>query len=311
MISSFGRPLRKLRIQLLDACNYRCTYCMPQHAKFMPASEWLSPNEIVSITTGLVRHGVDELRLTGGEPLLRPEFIEIAQKLSVLKVRKYGVTTNAEHLEKFLPDIKKFTAIQSFNISIDSLDEFQFRKITKGGNLKRVLDGLHLALSMGYPVKVNAVLMKGINDHEWPAFLDLSRQTGVNVRFLELMRIGPMTHEYDTHYMPAAELIEAIKTQEQLVPIVVPKDNTSFDFKTSSGAKIGFIASESQSFCSQCSRLRLTAKGELRPCLFKNTGISLRGLSHAELEHAIQDIAAQKPLSRITSISQPMHAIGG
>jgi len=311
LITSHGRPLRKLRIQLLDACNYRCQYCMPEHASFMSSKQWLSPDEIYSIASKLVDHGVDELRLTGGEPLLRPEFIEIAQKLSDLKVKKYGLTTNAETLDQFLPDIKKYTQLQSFNISIDSLDPDNFKRITKNGNLDKVLNGLHQALSMGYSVKVNAVLMRGINDHEWESFVNFSKNTGISVRFLELMKIGPMEHEYQEHFMPASQLIQTIREKHDLAPIDVPKDNTSFDYQLSNGAKIGFIASETQSFCGQCSRLRLTANGELRPCLFKDTGSSLRNLSDREFSKTVNEVAQLKPTARIESIEQPMYAIGG
>lgn len=277
----------------------------------MHRKNWLSVDEIVQITSKLIDRGVDELRLTGGEPLLRPEFIEIARRLSELQFKKYGITTNGELLDHFLQDIKQYTGIQSINISIDSLDPDNFAKITKGGHLNRVLSGLHQALNLGFPIKVNAVLMRGVNDHEWKDFLHFSENTGVEVRFLEFMKIGPMQDKYTEFFMPAAEMLETIRQHDELTPIVVPKDNTSFNFKTKHGAQLGFIASESQSFCSQCSRLRLTATGELRPCLFKNTGISLRGLSDTKLDQAITEIAGAKPMERIASISQAMHAIGG
>lgn len=284
---------------------------MPEQTSFMSSKRWLSPDQIFNITAKLIDHGVNEFRLTGGEPLLRPEFIEIAQKLSDLNFKKFGCTTNAEHLDSLLPDIQKHTALQSFNISIDSLDPQNFKDITKSGNLERVLSGLHLALSMGYPVKVNTVLMKGINDHEIEEFIAFSKNTGVSVRFLELMRIGPMEDNYHQHYMPAQQLIDRIQETHELTPIVVPKDNTSFDYKLENGAKIGFIASESQSFCGQCSRLRLTAEGELRPCLFKNTGIPIRDLEGEALTQALEQVAGLKPMTRIPSIQQAMHAIGG
>lgn len=311
MIQSYGRSLRKLRIQLLDACNYRCNYCMPDRPKFLNRQQWLSCDEIYNITSRLVNKGVDELRLTGGEPLLRPEFIEIAAQLSKLNVKKYGLTTNGELLDNYLNDIKKHTNLQSINISIDSLDPENFSAITKGGHLHNVLNGLHQALSLGFPIKVNAVLMRGINDHEWKDFIQFSENTGIEVRFLEFMKIGPMQDKYTEYFMPASEMIQTLEQHYHLTSVVVPKDNTSFNFKTDRGAQIGFIASESQSFCSQCSRLRLTATGELRPCLFKNTGVSLKGLSDSELNQALAQIAGEKPLERIASVSQAMHAIGG
>lgn len=311
MLHSYGRPLRKLRLQLLDSCNYRCTYCMPDKPIFSKASSWLSSEELTRIAGELVRRGVDELRLTGGEPLLRKDFIDVAQSLSSLPWRKMGLTTNGEGLSAFLPSIHKYTKIDSINISIDSLDPINFKKITQRGHLDKVLDGLHMALAMNYPVKVNMVVMRGINDHELNGFIEFAQTTGVAVRFLELMRIGPNHEDLSHQLVPSAELLQRVRRTTRLRPVVVPKDNTSFDFVTSEGAQIGFIASETQSFCNTCSRLRLTAQGELRPCLFKNEGISLVEKSGEELQTILNAIALKKPTQRITSIQQPMYAIGG
>ena len=311
MFHSYGRPLRKLRIQLLDSCNYRCTYCMPEKPIFSKASTWLGAKELTRIASELVRRGVDELRLTGGEPLLRKDFIEVAQQLSTLPWRKLGLTTNGERLSEILPDIKKYTHIDSLNISIDSLDPVNFKKITQRGHLEKVLEGLHMALAMDFPVKVNVVVMRGVNDHELDHFVEFSAHTGVTVRFLELMRIGPNNEDFSSKLVPSAELIQRLNQRTRWRPVVVPKDNTSFEYISTEGAHVGFIASETQSFCETCSRLRLTAQGELRPCLFKNEGVSLVGKTGTELDSILSAIALKKPLERITSIPQAMYAIGG
>lgn len=311
MILSHGRALRKLRVQLLDGCNYRCHYCMPENPQFSKADSWLKPQELQDIVFQLHDRGVDELRLTGGEPLLRPEFMDIAQRLSQKTWRRYGITTNAEKLSPMLGDIKKFTSIQNLNISMDSLDPVRFKSITARGNLENVLGAVHDALSLGFEVKINVVLMRGINDDEFEDFIRFSADTGVVVRFLELMRIGPNEEDFGPMMISAGEMVERLKGLHELKPVVVPKDHTAFEYKLNHGAHIGFIASESQSFCSTCSRLRLTSSGELRPCLFKNEGISLRNLKGADLDRVLEQVAQKKPLERIQSIDQAMYAIGG
>lgn len=311
MLTSYGRPLRKLRIQLLDSCNYRCTYCMPNKPIFSKSDSWLDGQGFASIVGELYQRGIDELRLTGGEPLLRPDFIDVAQQLSAFSWRKMGLTTNGEKLSEILPALQKYTNIDSLNISLDSLDSKNFKRITQRGNLEKVLEGLHMALAMGYPVKINVVVMRGINDHEIEDFWEFSENTGVNVRFLELMRIGPNHEDFTRQLVPSAEIVQRLALSTRLRPVVVPKDNTSFEFVTSTGAQLGFIASETQSFCGTCSRLRLTAQGELRPCLFKNEGLSIVGKTGAELDAILIAIALKKPLERIESINQPMYAIGG
>jgi cyclic pyranopterin phosphate synthase len=311
VLESHGRRLRKLRVQLLDNCNYRCTYCMPAEPVFSKSSSWLSASQWREVVAPLRERGVDELRLTGGEPLLRPDFIEVAESLSSLSWRKMGITTNAEKLCEVLPEMKRRTKIDSINVSLDSLDPKRFQRITGRGNFEKVLEGIHMAKAMGYLVKINVVVMRGINDGEWLDFMHFSRDNGILVRFLELMRIGPNNEDLSAQLVPAQEMVRRFELASPLTKVEVPKDHTAFEYKSEDGAHIGFIASETQSFCGQCSRLRLTHEGVLRPCLFKNEGHSLVGLKGQALEDVLQKVALSKPLERIETISQPMYAIGG
>lgn len=311
ILESHGRRLRKLRVQLLDSCNYRCTYCMPKDPVFAKSSSWLSALQWREIVTPLRERGVDELRLTGGEPLLRPDFIEVAESLSDLSWRKMGITTNGEKLCEILPAMKRRTKIDNINVSVDSLDPRRFHRITGRGNLEKVLEGIHMAKAMGYWVKINVVVMRGVNDGEWLEFMNFSRDNGILVRFLEVMRIGPNNEDLSSQLVPAQEMVRRFESVSPLTQMVVPKDHTAFEYKSRDGAHLGFIASETQSFCGQCSRLRLTHEGVLRPCLFKNEGHSLLGLSGQALEDVLNKVAKSKPLERIETISQPMYAIGG
>lgn len=311
MINSFGRNLHKLRVQLLDACNMRCLYCMPDNYHFQDVKGLLSSEEIFEICEKLHLEGVDEIRLTGGEPLLRKDFLEIAEKLSNLKLKKLGVTTNAYYLtEKLLNALSK-TLCKYINISCDSLNAQNFHKITGKNCLGDVLNNILFAKKLGFHVKVNAVIMKGINDQEMTDFVKFSEINNIPVRFLEVMKIGPKHRDFSNKLISKAEMMNRLNESLNLLPVFTVKDSTSQDYKTENGGQVGFIASETESFCSSCSRLRLTAKGELRSCLFKNDGLSVRGLDKNQLKNVLQKVSNMKPQGRIESIDQAMVAIGG
>jgi cyclic pyranopterin phosphate synthase len=284
---------------------------MPHDPRFLPKDQCLPSEEIFRIAKELCGLGVEEIRLTGGEPLLRQDVVDIAERLSALPLKKFGLTTNGEHLGKVLPEFKKRTQLKNINISMDSLDPENFKRITGRGHLDVVLNALHQAVDLGFEVKVNVVLMRGKNDHEIEDFMNFSARSGVLVRFLELMRIGPNQEDFGPMLVSAADVVSKLETLTDLQNLPVPQDHTAFEVRCSNGAHLGFIASETQSFCSSCSRLRLTAKGELRPCLFKNEGVSLKGLSGEDLNRACWKVASGKPLERLPSVDQAMFAIGG
>jgi len=164
---------------------------------------------------------------------------------------------------------------------------------------------------MGFKVKINTIVFRGLNDTELHDFIQFSARYAIPVRFLEYMKIGVGVEQFDQFYVSAKEMIRRIETRTQLTSYQVAEDSTTFKFKTDSGAHIGFIASESQPFCGTCSRLRLTPKGELRPCLFVQAGTPLRGLSPGDVKNAVMKILNLKPLDRLESVNQPMNQIGG
>ncbi|WP_127716386.1 GTP 3',8-cyclase MoaA [Halobacteriovorax sp. HLS] len=310
LVDQHGRHIHKLRLALLDACNFRCIYCMPDDPKFMHKKNLLSSQELISLATHLVDLGIDEIRLTGGEPTLRSDLLEIIRGLDKLNLSKLGLTTNGQHMAKLLPELKN-TTCKHLNFSLDSLNKVGFQKMTGSPHLEKVLESIFMAKELGFNVKINAVLMKGFNDKEIEDFIDFSGRYDIEVRFLELMRIGEARESFEKKFVSADEIIERLKKFSSITPISLPIDSTSFNFTLSNGANIGIIASESKPFCTGCSRLRLSADAILRPCLMMNEGYSLRGKDRNEISDLLHKTMSLKPIERIYDVSQPMNQIGG
>ena len=305
-----GRTIRKLRVSLTDKCNLRCHYCMPVDATFMEEGRFLSPAEYEEFVAELVGYGLEELRLTGGEPLVRSSFPEIADRLGALPLKKIGLTTNGVLLKRALPVLKR-NRILHLNVSLDSLDAENFRKITNGNRLPLVLDGIESAVREGFHVKINVVAMRGVNDHEFPDFVELGKRLGVEVRFLELMRIGFALKEQANQFISAAEIMRSLQPRYSFRPQSREKDSTSVNYVTACGAEVGFIASESQAFCGQCSRWRLSADGVLRACLLKDDGLSVRHTSPEQRADIYARVLGMKPFLRPKEVMHQMNAIGG
>lgn len=307
---SHGRKIRKLRVSLTDKCNLRCHYCMPLDATFMDEDRYLSPQEYYEIVEELCSYGLEEVRLTGGEPLMRKSFAAITEKLAALPLQKIGLTTNAVLLDNHLLTLKEHR-IHHLNISLDSLNPKTFKRITHGDHLQRVLKNIERALASGLNVKLNVVSMKGVNDHEIYDFVELSKKFQIEVRFLELMRIGFACGSQKDQFISAQNLLENLQLRYDLHPRKMEPDSTSFNYTTSCGARLGFIASESQAFCGQCSRWRLSADGMLRACLLKEDGLSIKNTTSAQREGLYQALLGMKPASRPIEVTHLMNTIGG
>jgi cyclic pyranopterin phosphate synthase len=310
LVDSWNRRVRKLRVSLTDRCNLRCRYCMPSYPDFMNASSYLKSHEYVHIIRELLAYGIEEVRITGGEPLVRQEFSEIMLGLSQLNIPRLNLTTNGVLLHHYW-HILKTCGIYGINISLDSLRPETFTSIARKDRLSIVLDNIHQAVAQGFDVKINMVVMRGINDHELFDFIEYAKTSSVTVRFLELMRIGYANALYDNHFISAQECIERIKMKYKMVKISSAPDSTAFYFRLDNGLKIGFIASESQPFCKTCSRWRLSADGRLFACLFDETGISIRNKSSSERHHIYQKLLEMKPIERLHQVARPMYVIGG
>lgn len=310
LVDNYGRRIRKLRVSLTDQCNLRCHYCMPVDAQFLDKNTYLQPEEYRQIVEELVDFGLEEVRLTGGEPLLRANFGEIVEQLSDLPLQKIGLTSNGILLDRYL-DVLLKNKILDLNISLDSLQPATFLAITHGNHLERILDNIKLAKQAGFNIKINAVMMRGINAQEVLDFVEYSKAMEVEVRFLEMMRIGYACHHQEDAFISAQELLDIITTKYNLQPVESALDATAFSFASECGAKIGFIASESQPFCGHCSRWRLSVDGILRACLLKSEGLAIRNLATHQRQEIYQQLLGMKPYLRPPEVHHAMHQIGG
>lgn len=283
---------------------------MPVDATFMDEANNLTPSEYYEIIKELCSYGLQELRLTGGEPLMRKSFNEIAYKLADLPLKKIGLTTNGIFLDRHL-NVLKETGIHYLNISLDSLDAENFKRITHGNHLKRILKNIEMAKAMDFKIKINVVAMKSVNDHEFFDFVDYARDMDIEVRFLEIMRIGYALEKQNAQFISAGEMLERFKTKYDSVSIKMEKDSTSFNYQLSNGARIGFIASESQAFCGHCSRWRLSADGIMRACLLKDDGLSIKNTTEIERDNIYRSLLGMKPFMRPLEVTHHMNAIGG
>jgi|YNPMSStandDraft_2_1061718.scaffolds.fasta_scaffold14960_2 cyclic pyranopterin phosphate synthase len=310
LVDPHGRKIRKLRLSLTDQCNFRCRYCMPQQAEFMDCSDYLDSRAYAEIVGELLELGITEVRLTGGEPLLRKEFAVILKDIAKLGVPKLSLTTNGSLLHHYF-DILKECHVQHINISLDTLRPATLQAISYHRGLAQIIANIHRAVNLNFVVKLNTVVLAGINDDELITLVEFAKQQGVAIRFLELMQIGYGRHLYPEHFIATATILNRLRQHYVLSPLETEPDSTAFYFRTNCGAVIGFIASESQPFCGNCSRWRLTADGRLFPCLFAETGIPLKGLTPTARQKVYQQVLGMKPLRRSPQVSHLMHSIGG
>jgi cyclic pyranopterin phosphate synthase len=279
LIDSFGRIHRDLRISVTDRCNFRCTYCMPAEGMaWRPREELLTFEEIHRVARVAVEHfGVDAIRLTGGEPTVRAHLPRLIEMLAGLPV-DLALTTNGATLALIADDLVR-AGLRRINISCDSLRPERFADITKRDALDKVLEGVDAALAAGLsPVKINVVMMRGVNDDEILDFAAYGRERGVVVRFIEFMPLdaqGEWSRDQVVTYEEIHERIEAVWPLEPVVRGSAPAER--FRYRDGRG-EIGIIASVTRSFCSSCDRVRLTPHGQFRNCLFALEEQDLRGL---------------------------------
>ena len=315
MKDSFGRDIYYLRISVTDLCNLRCIYCMPESGvEKMRHEDIISVEEIAEIVRAASACGITKVRVTGGEPLVRNGIIDICRRISETPgIRELCLTTNGILLPKYAGELKA-AGVKRLNISLDSLDPETYKKITRTGTLDSALEGIRTALETGFnAVKINVVLMGGINDGEILSLLELTRRYNVNVRFIEVMPIGECADWAESRFISASRIPE-------LAPELSDAglDGVARLYKLPGGlGTVGLISPISSHFCPTCNRIRVAADGKLKPCLHSAEEINLRGLSGAELEDTIRSAILQKPrkhmldAGQISASARNMNAIGG
>jgi len=326
LVDTYDRHLNYLRVSITDRCNLSCIYCKPERCvPKLEHKDILSYEEILRLMGIVIPLGISKVRLTGGEPLVRKGVCDFISRLTALHgLKDVSLTTNGIFLKKKLERIKA-AGIRRLNVSLDSLDRDKYREITGFDGFQEVWEGLDMARKMGFdPIKVNVVVMRGINDNELLDFARLTFKYPYHVRFIEYMPIGVSKSDHFFKYVPTSLIQDRINSFRKLNPVPRgPNDGPSqrFAFEESLG-EIGFISPMSHHFCRTCNRLRLTASGQLRPCLLSNREIDIRGplrsgASDRELADIFRNAALSKeaehhltPEHPLGKISQ-MSSIGG
>jgi GTP 3',8-cyclase len=305
-IDTLGRPIRDLRISVTDRCNFRCSYCMPksvfgQGYRFMDRKELLTFEELERVAQAFVALGVEKIRLTGGEPLLRKEIEQLVARLDAIDGLDLTLTTNASLLARKAESLHA-AGLDRVNVSLDSLDDATFRAMNDVDfPVARVLEGIEAAAAAGLPVKVNAVVKRGVNDQGVVEMARHFRDTGHSLRFIEYMDVGATNGWRLDDVVPAEEIVERIDAVFPLEPVEAAyRGEVAQRYRYRDGAgEIGVISSVTQPFCGDCTRARISAEGKLYTCLFAARGTDLRallrgGASDEELREAIAGVWARR-----------------
>ena len=301
MIDAYGRKINYLRLSVTDRCNLRCRYCMPANGiPLLPQGEILSYEELFLVARTAVSLGIEKIRVTGGEPLVRKGILGFLSRLAGIPgLRQLVLTTNGLLLEEMAEPLKR-TGVQRLNISIDSLVPENFRRITRGGDVSRVLCGIAAAEVSGFPIKLNMVVMRGVNDHEVVDFAALTLDKPYAVRFIEFMPSGADT-DWSSRVVPGREILDRISKRFGFDEIDRGElAGPAKDYRIRGGAgTIGMITPVTGHFCDGCNRIRVTASGMARGCLFSEEGTDLkpilRGNDPPELEKILLRIVGTKP----------------
>ena len=324
MKDQYGREIHDLRISLTDRCNLRCVYCMPEEMTFKPRDELLTDDELLLLARVAAELGVTKIRLTGGEPTVRPGLVDLVRRIAAIPaVRDLAMTTNGVLLSRLARPLME-AGLRRINVSVDTLDRDKFRRITRWGDLDDVLAGLEAARAAGlHPIKINAVVVRGYNEDDVGDLARLTLEHDWEVRFIEMMPFGSVADFQTSAYVPSRETMARV---EQALGPLQPLNVTGYDPARTyrlEGAPgtLGFISSVSQPFCAQCGRLRLTAEGRLRLCLLRDDEVDLRtplraGATYEEIRERFRAAAFRKPwghgLARnVSPRERVMSQIGG
>ena len=299
LTDAYNRPIKDLRISVTDRCNFRCSYCMPlDEYEWIDKKEILTFEEIARLARLFVGLGVEKIRLTGGEPLVRQDLPVLIEKLSALEgLQDLCLTTNGALLAERIGALKQ-AGLRRINVSIDTLEPEKFKRMTKRGDLSKVLEGIFAAKNTGLtPIKLNAVVERGVNDDDILPLVEFSRQHGFAMRFIEYMDVGNSNNWTSEKLVPKKEIIEKIHSRYPLREVGRHQGSApSVDYEfVDGGGDIGVIASVTEPFCSSCTRIRVTADGKIVTCLFSQLGHDVKshlrgGATDAEIAQLIGNL---------------------
>ncbi len=306
LVDNFGRQVTYVRMSITDRCDFRCVYCMDEEMTFMPRQQLLTLEEIVYLLSAFTELGVEKVRITGGEPLVRRNadwlFAQLGQLKQNSQLKELTLTTNGSQLPKYAQSLAK-SGVDRINISLDSLKADRFKELTRIGDLDKVLAGIEAAKSAGFKrIKLNAVIMKGRNEDEIVDLAMFAINNGLDISYIEEMPLGNVTHERGESYCSSDEVLKALQSKLDLQTSIANTGGPSRYYQVvGSDSKIGFISPHSHNFCESCNRVRVTTEGRLLLCLGQEHSVDLREIirnhpnDKARLKQAIIDSMQIKP----------------
>jgi cyclic pyranopterin phosphate synthase len=325
LVDRFDRHVTYVRLSVTDRCDFRCVYCMSEDMTFLPRAQVLTLEELARLGTAFADLGVRKIRLTGGEPLVRNNILWLVEQLGALPgLEELTLTTNGSQLPRMARDLRA-AGMKRINISLDSLNADRFKRITRTGELSRVLAGIDAAQEAGFDrLKLNSVIMRNRNDDEILDLVAFCVDRGIDISFIEEMPLGEIDHERATSYMSSDDVRAVIETQHELLPTTETTGGPSRYWKVNgTGSRVGFISPHSHNFCESCNRVRVTVQGQLLLCLGQEHSMDLRRVMRANpdddsaLRQAIVDSMDIKPrghdfdLNRKVVIFRHMSVTGG
>jgi cyclic pyranopterin phosphate synthase len=301
MIDPFGRMVTYLRVSVTDRCDFRCTYCMAEKMVFLPKKDLLTLEELERLCTAFIAKGVKKIRLTGGEPLVRHNIMHLVRRLGERLgngLEELTLTTNGSQLARYANELAE-AGIRRINVSVDTLKPDLFRKITRIGDLSKVLAGIDAAQAAGIHIKINAVALKDINDAEIPEMLRWAHGRGMDMTVIETMPMGEIDEDRTDHYLPLSVLREQLAGQFTLGDIPYRTGGPARYVQVKeTGGRLGFITPLTHNFCESCNRVRLTCTGMLYMCLGQNDDADLRAVLRSTDDDAVLSAAIDEAIRR-------------
>jgi GTP 3',8-cyclase len=328
MLDGFGRKIDYLRISVTDRCNFRCHYCMPENQKFLPRNELLDYTELALIADRFIGHGIRKIRLTGGEPLVRRDISilleQLGQQVAKGRLDELTLTTNGSRLREHAPALAA-AHVRRINVSLDSLDFSRFARITRGGDLEQVLDGISAAKEAGISIRINMVALKGENEDEILSMARYCAKNGYDLALIETMPLGDGIGGRLDHYVPLEYFISPLTNQYTITPIAHKTAGPARYFKVEGlDLRLGLITPMSKNFCDGCNRIRLTTDGKVYMCLGSELHVDFRTAIREEgtaaVDRLLQQALRLKPKrhdferqmeNRDIRLSRHMNATGG